>query len=627
MIEVFKKKITSPYSHIFDLLEGGLYALSIKASCNPGWRNKWWKKFAIFLEDTSDLHLDDEDLRVEIDGVKFGKPNGKHGLFNSPAAFSGTSSLGKIKTVVFLINLKKGAHKIDFIPHRSAYLEGVTVEKFEESQKAGFYQNAIAENENYYSWYTFALVNLPLKSISISASADVSSAATDDDDIKVIIDAKVRKNPLSRHKDSFFCGFTLQGEEHYLTEELDLGAGVHYVELLADKTPTLLSVKFDLSLPQAPISIGSIRPYRLGPNGEDYNRLDTLIEKEVEAWNKQFFSQVYPPPKLLDPDLVKAIIYVESTIGYGYGEYYPAYPDVMQVGNPSDPAIHTLKNDGWVDPKTGVVARENEWVDGYTKVLEYKEADVKSVEDSIKWGIRWLYHKVQYIEEGKRQWFSWEEAVRRYNGGGDPNYFDKVNKIYRNGRTLGGVTLWILLGFIVLSTFALAYNLYSRQGEFFITRESLGEKGAFQFSVNVLSGLRLIKYPVSRYFSRGGDFMAFYKPKVEVRNLGTRSSGVKVLAVTGRNIADYEIIKILEYNGREFKLRQKIGDFGAEEDGFDGDAVLIGGLVGDVEPGVSEWHHINYTNAPDQLWISSYDFDNDTGTYKFTDTEKNILHD
>ncbi len=48
----------------------------------------------------------------------------------------------------------------------------------------------------------------------------------------------------------------------------------------------------------------------------------------------------------------------------------------------------------------------------------------------VYWGVCWLYHKAQVIEKnGGRTWKSWKEAVSDYNGGGDPNYVEKVYKI------------------------------------------------------------------------------------------------------------------------------------------------------------------------------------------------------
>ena len=161
-----------------------------------------------------------------------------------------------------------------------------------------------------------------------------------------------------------------------------------------------------------------------------------------------------------------------------------------------------------------------------------------------------------------------------------------------------------------------------------MTREKLSGKGDFQFSINVLSGLRLIRYPVSKYFSRGGDFLAFYEPYVEVRDLGFRPSGINVIAVTGRNISGRSIVKILEYSGRDFKLRRNIDEFGSEEysdDGFDGDSVLISGRIADEEQEIEEWHYINYMGAPDQRWDTTFYFDEGSGVYRLKKQTKNNL--
>lgn len=239
----FKTEINSSLSHSFEISEDGIYTITIRASCKPGWRNDWWLKFKGFLEDILDLHLDDEDLRVEIDGIAFKKLKGKRGLFNSPVAFSGTKTLGKTKTVVFLLQLTKGLHTIKFIPDGSPLLESLEIEKINNPQKFILYLNTQAEGENYYSWYTFALVNQPFQSISITAQAGVIGGGTDDDDLKIFINGDIQKRPENRHQESYFCGFTSKGNKENFIKELNFERGLHYIELFADKTPVLNSVE------------------------------------------------------------------------------------------------------------------------------------------------------------------------------------------------------------------------------------------------------------------------------------------------------------------------------------------------------------------------------------------------
>ncbi|MBI5465184.1 hypothetical protein HY946_01085, partial [Candidatus Gottesmanbacteria bacterium] len=249
MKKEFKKEVESSFSYSFETDREGLYTISVKASCKPGWRNKWWLWFKGKLEDILDLHLDDEDLRVEIDNIKFRKPKNRQGLFNSPAAFSGTKTLGKTKTVVFLIYLTKGSHTIKFIPDGSPYLESVEIKKLDNPQKFIAYLNTQAENENYYSWYTFALVDLPLKTLFIIAQAGVKEDEKDDDDLKILINGELQKNPQNRHKHSYFCGFTLKGRQETFSKTLNLPKATHYIELFADKTPVLKKVEIDFGTP------------------------------------------------------------------------------------------------------------------------------------------------------------------------------------------------------------------------------------------------------------------------------------------------------------------------------------------------------------------------------------------
>lgn len=241
MKKEFKTEITSVLIYSFEISEDGIYVITIRASCKPGWRNRWWLTLKGFLENILDLHLDDQDLRIEIDDQVFRKPKGKKGLFNSPAAFSGTKTLGKTKTVVFFLQLARGPHSITFIPDGSPYLESVDVTKSDNPQKIISYLNTKAEDEHYYSWYTFTLVDLPLTFVSITVQAGINEGK-DDDDVKIVINDNLQENPNSRHKKSYFCGFTLKGKENSFTKTLHLLRDTHHIELFTDRTPTLKSI-------------------------------------------------------------------------------------------------------------------------------------------------------------------------------------------------------------------------------------------------------------------------------------------------------------------------------------------------------------------------------------------------
>ncbi|MEK7190323.1 MAG: hypothetical protein AAB661_00985, partial [Patescibacteria group bacterium] len=172
----------------------------------------------------------------------------------------------------------------------------------------------------------------------------------------------------------------------------------------------------------------------ISPSKKDYNRFDNEIAQAVGYWNDEFMNQEYPPNSPLDPNLVKAMVYVESVIGYGKQRRYPSYPDIMQVADPNNDAIYALKNIFNPNPGKKKMGTEYEVFNQQLRILEYKDANGNSPEQSIRWGVRYLYHLAQKnIPEGnlwKREWWTWEEIFPSYNGGGDKGYRKKVWDIY-----------------------------------------------------------------------------------------------------------------------------------------------------------------------------------------------------
>ena len=185
-----------------------------------------------------------------------------------------------------------------------------------------------------------------------------------------------------------------------------------------------------------------------GINGkEDYNRYDAFIRKVVARWNKEFCDDAFPPTDPLDPNLVKAMVFQESRIGYDSR----AAIDVMQVGDTKDPALKTLRG-----------KLKEYWIHkGKLQLLLY-DAKVSTVEDSIHWGTRWLYHKAQEnnISNNTRTWRSWHHAVKRYGPGTDA-YVQSVWRIYKEGdkkEKSQTMTLWSLNLFMLLFGVAIFFQ-------------------------------------------------------------------------------------------------------------------------------------------------------------------------
>ncbi|MDP3043356.1 MAG: hypothetical protein Q8N21_03060 [bacterium] len=413
------KKITKPFDYKFSIKQSGFCSISISASCRSG------AILGLF---------GGEDLRAEIDEIKLreipakDKPQYK----DIPSTWNGAQLNGLSKTVIFISYLEQGDHIIKFVPYRGAIIEKEPeITLIQDIKNIEFKMAEQAQDGNRRPWITLALIDLPLN--LIDASVKCEKRFLDSDDAGLIIDGQTQKNKRSGQwgKNWYWQGRQLCGNTEEARFYPKLDRGTHYVEFWADRQPTLHWVKINLGKTEDTNNKIIIQQYIYkGINGkEDYNRFDKEIREVVDYWNNVFAEQEYPPQEFLDCNLVKAIVYKESRAGYFAGGEI----DVMQVGNPGDPALKTLNGE----------LEEWELINGKLEQLNYRgEASVKTPRDSIYWGVRWLYHKAQEITHDKqRSWRGWKEAVFGYGPGVD-EYVDDVWKIYKTGIDANGNNLW-----------------------------------------------------------------------------------------------------------------------------------------------------------------------------------------
>ena len=392
---------------------------------------------------------DDEELIVKIDDKTFPKLGTKQALFNSPAAFNGGELHNKEKTVYFLIQLEKGEHVISLEPQHEAEVIDVSYEavSFSDNQ-ISLTLNKQAEDRDRKSWMTFVLVDSSLQSCTLEAT--IRWHWFDGDDIKVIVNGTVQtKINTSFRKDLLFTArpiLDIFGRTQ--TEILNLNLlkkPFHYIELIADKSPTIITVSFYISEEVRP---DMVRKYTDKIYGRDYNKLDEMIKSAVSYWNTFFLKQTYLPKEPLDPNLVKAIIYRESKLGYFPNENII---DVMQVWDEANPAKDAILGKA---PANEFVNENKYGHMSYSYPVDRTPPQVTTHEESIFWGVRWLFHKAQEFagtgEDSlkspyRRGWVSWEEAVRRYNANPKlvEEYVSEVFSVYRNGVDTEGNILWI----------------------------------------------------------------------------------------------------------------------------------------------------------------------------------------
>lgn len=414
----------------FEIKENGIYGIEITASAKS-WQQNGLKSF-----------FKDDNLTVKIDNLEFSKK-----FIN----WNGNNLKGLKKINLFIVNLAVGIHTLNFLADQNPKIETIRIYQVKNNVVSFLSKdNYPIQEGDRRQWLTIVLCNLGLQSLKIKALAREGRKflffQKDDSDLKLIINGEIQKNEEPKsHKNWYWCGRTLKNNLKIFEKELNLKSDLHYIEFWADRNPEIEEIKLTINPETCPIFILDnlqVYAYKGIFGNEDYNRFDKEILEAVNFWNKFFFSQKYPPEKILDPNLIKAMVYIESRIGYeSNGEI-----DVMQVGDPINPALHTLNNDGWIDQATKQISREYEIIDEKMQIIDYHgQANANTQQNSVYWGVRWLCHKAQGITKDLKQryWKSWEQAVINYNGSDKKyEYQKKVWKIYKKGIDPDSNVLW-----------------------------------------------------------------------------------------------------------------------------------------------------------------------------------------
>lgn len=320
--------------------------------------------------------------------------------------------------------------------------------------------NISIQEGNRRQWLTIILCNLGLQSLKIKATAKQGKTflffQKDDSDLKLIINGEIQKNKeLKSHKNWFWCGRVLKGNSKTFEKELRLGSNIHYFELWVDRSPEIEEIKLIISKTKifSIFTLDDIQKYTYkGINkNEDYNRFDEEILEATNFWNEFFFFQKYPPQKVLDPNLVKAMIYVESRMGCQETKegYYPAYPDVMQVWDEANKTPQTIRGEKNYFANEYISDIEINHM-SYSYPKEWLPPKVETPKESIFWGVRWFYHKTQHLSQKKdsqkliypyqREWIFWQEALSGYNY--HSWYKKRILKIYQEGIDQNKNILW-----------------------------------------------------------------------------------------------------------------------------------------------------------------------------------------
>lgn len=402
---------------------------------------------------------DDEDLTIQIDGKTYPKLGNPGRLIDSPAAISGGKSHNLSQTIYFLTHLNEGNHQVTLSAENSpgtAMFESLEVSALEPSLSLSIGVKSSAEDGDRRPWLTFVLDGLPLSALAVNAL--VKQRYRDSDDLKILIDGEVKSQFKERKGEPkslgvgewfyrfwYFVGSRLLNRLTLVSVKTGLPKGLHYVEIYADRMPYVDYVELNISE-----TAGKIRKYK----DNRYNEYDTEIGQATHFWNNFFLTRIFPPPEPLNPDLVKAMIYIESRMGYGKSPTgHPPLPDIMQVWDERNKTPQHMK------PEEAFKDAANEFVNesvykhlSYSYPPERLPIKVMTPQESIFWGVRWLYHKAQkFAGTGanhlnppyRRWWLTWRDAVYEYNASDRvESYVNDIFKVYLEGVDNQGEQVW-----------------------------------------------------------------------------------------------------------------------------------------------------------------------------------------
>src|SRR3989344_5978272 len=227
------KTIVTPYYERFGVQKSGLVAISMVARCKS--RTQAGKKI-------------DENLRIELNQLAFRENplRTRNQFFDTPAAFNGSLLKNKEKTVVLLTLLDAGTHTLGLIPKQGAYIKKIIVEELSGTANPFFEIDSQPEDGDRRPWYTFILIDLPIRLLLVDAT--IRRRKHDSDDIKVVADGMALQTQQSiKYRFWSFIGELLQivGASFRKTEqfETELDSGIHYLELFVDRMPLVHAVR------------------------------------------------------------------------------------------------------------------------------------------------------------------------------------------------------------------------------------------------------------------------------------------------------------------------------------------------------------------------------------------------
>jgi hypothetical protein len=161
------------------------------------------------------------------------------------SAWNGNELNGLEKTVIIALYLTKGRHIIDLKQNQSPFLRKLSISKIEEKDKITYIpmDNNPAQKSAGRPWLSYIVLDLFIAKLFISAYANKNGR--DDDDIKLIINGAIQKNENTKsHRDWYWCGKILKGEDKTFTKDINLKTKQFNIDLYSDDGPRIHKIEF-----------------------------------------------------------------------------------------------------------------------------------------------------------------------------------------------------------------------------------------------------------------------------------------------------------------------------------------------------------------------------------------------
>lgn len=200
-------------------------------------------------------NTDDDDLRLALDGYEFGKYEVHDEKiswkgYGTASSWDGATLKGGDQTIYFFVELRKGRHMITFFADNTPSLKEIQIFRLVKNEKFTLDKakpiHAIATSRKGVPWMSFVFLGVKPKKFSIASTVKSATQkkTSDGDNLKVIVNGKIRKNSVAatsnKYKNFFFSGDINKGKSTVLAlSPEDFVFLEDSVELWYDESPSV----------------------------------------------------------------------------------------------------------------------------------------------------------------------------------------------------------------------------------------------------------------------------------------------------------------------------------------------------------------------------------------------------